>query len=207
MGRHSASASSAPSPDAPGGRDAFGDHETGTSEPVPSRSPPAFRVRVAVAAAVALVGVVLLVFGLISLTNTTDPPGPISQATSPAAAPPAATSNDPGTPDPTTSSVPPSPAVLPVTVLNNSSVTGLASRVAAELEAGGWPIAELLNYDETQVPATTVFFTPGNTAEEAAAQAMIAQFPEISGGAEPRFAGLDGSGLTLAAVGDWVPEE
>lgn len=100
---------------------------------------------------------------------------------------------------------PASPVVLPVTVLNNSPVDGLAARVAAVLEANGWPIAQLLNYSETQVPATTAFFTPGIAAEEAAARAMVAQFPQISGGAEPRFEGLNGSGLTLAAIGDWVP--
>lgn len=162
-----------------------------------------------------MIGVVLLVFGVISLTQSTDQPSTNSQDTSSAAETPAETVPEStpaetvpkSTPAPETSTAPQSPAVLLVTVLNASPdlTAGLATRVAAALESGGWPIAELLNYSETQVPVTTVFFTPGNAAEEAAAQALVAQFPEIAGGAEPRFEGLDGSGLTLAAVGDWLP--
>lgn len=123
----------------------------------------------------------------------------------------AATSVAPTVSIATTTSVPPaalrstSPAVLPVTVLNNSAVNGLAARVAAVFEASGWPIRDLRNYTETRRPATTAFFTPGNAAEQAAAVALVAQFPQIAGGVEPRFPGLDGVGVTVTVVGDWLP--
>jgi len=165
------------------------------------------RRRVAVAVGVAMLGVILLVFGLISLLSTDDPPTASSQTSSSAAETVATTQPTVVTTTAATSTRPPVPAFLPVTVLNNSPdlEAGLATRVAAALEAGGWPIADLANYDRTQVEATTAFFTPGNAAEQAAAQALSVQFPEISGGAVPRFDGLDGAGLTVVAVGDWDP--
>ncbi len=146
--------------------------------------------------------IILLVIVFIGL----NPPLPDGQSTSGTTGTSEATGTaEPSTSDPAPTTGPASSVVLPVTILNNSPVNGLAARVATVLAASGWPIAALLNYSETQVPATTAFFTPGNATEEAAARAMVAQFPQISGGAKPRFEGLDGSGLTLAAIGDWVP--
>ncbi|MGI8720691.1 MAG: LytR C-terminal domain-containing protein [Geodermatophilaceae bacterium] len=219
MGRHSAQAPATPSGDDPDGEAAgsYSDEYENLlvgrgAAPVRARS----RNRVGFAVGLVLLGVILLVFGLITLTTDPDPPTTAGQdssvtattlvASTPALSlqptlSPSATSEPPAQ----TSAAPPSQEVLPVTVLNNSAMSGLASRVAVELEAGGWPIAELLNYSETQVPVTTVFFTPGKPMEKAAAQALAAQFPGITGGAKPRFDGLDGSGLTVAAVGDWVP--
>lgn len=212
MGRHSADAPQAPSGHEPGAYPAdFDDYQTSSTPRITAPPPPGYRRRAALAVGIALLGVILLVFGVITLTQTDDPATTSSQddtaelATSTTAQTPSATVPSS---EPVTSSVPQSPEMLPVTVLNNSPglTRGLATNVADALEAGGWPIAELLNYSETQLSATTVFFTPGNAAEEAAAQALVVQFPEIAGGAEPRFEGLDGAGLTVAAVGDWVPE-
>lgn len=211
MGRHRADAASAVSGEDPGQTGGFSaagaDGQPTLDRPAP---PPGDRRRVAVAVGVALLGVILLVFGFISLTTTNDPPIASSQDATQGTqgestvVPPVTTLP----PLPTTSSAGPStPEMLPVTVLNNSPhlTAGLATRVADALGAGGWPIAELLNYSDTQPSATTVYFTSGNAAEEAAAQALVEQFPEIEGGVEPRFDGLPGTGLTVAAVGDWVP--
>ncbi len=217
MGRHSAEAPPAPSGDDPDGQaaDAEGYEHFPVARGVASARAGS-RHRVGFAVGLVVLGVILLAFGLIPLISDVDPQTTAGQDNSVTATTPAASSPGPSlqptpapsaTPEPPaqTSAAPPSQEVMPVTVLNNSALTGLASRVAGELEAGGWPIAELLNYSETQVPVTTVFFTPGEPMEKAAAQALAAQFPEIIGGAKPRFNGLDGSGLTVAAVGDWVP--
>ncbi len=212
MGRHSAEEPATPSGGDPDGEAA--DFDGYENFPVGRGAAPVragSRNRVGFAVGLVILGVILLVFGLITLTTDDDPQttaGQDSSATATTPVPSPSPSPSPtATPAPPaqTSAIPPSQEVMPVTVLNNSALTGLASRVAGELEAGGWPIAELLNYSETQVPATTVFFTPGKPAEKAAAQALAAQFPGITGGAKPRFDGLDGSGLTVAAVGDWVP--
>lgn len=155
----------------------------------------------AVAIGVSSLVIIVVVFGMIWLNTAPPAPESSGSTTTTATSTEIAESTSSATP---TTSAPPA-VVVAVTVLNNSAVNGLAARVAALLEAGGWPIADLRNYSETQVPATTAFFTPGVVAEEAAARAMVAQFPQISGGAAPRFAGLDGTGLTVTAVGDWVP--
>ncbi len=214
MGRHSA-APEPPSGHEPDGHPAdFDDYQTSSTPRIAAPPPPGHRGRTALAAGIALLGVILLVFGVITLTQadnpaTTSSQDSATQATASTAQTPSSTvpSSEPvTTSDPVTSSA--SQEMLPVTVLNNSPglTPGLATNVADALEAGGWPIAELLNYSETQMSATTAFFTPGNAAEESAAQALVVQFPEISGGAQPRFEGLAGAGLTVAAVGDWVPE-
>ncbi|MEJ7770926.1 MAG: LytR C-terminal domain-containing protein [Geodermatophilaceae bacterium] len=214
MGRHSADAPAALPGDEPDdGRPDFGEDRNYSPPSIPARSPPGYSRRVGVAIGIVMLGVILLVFGIVTLTTGDDPQTSAGQDTTvlpPTPLPPTpaeTVSTSQPAPVTTTSAAPESSQVLPVTVLNNSPdlTVGLATRVAAALEAGGWPITELLNYSETQVPVTTVFFTPGNEAEEAAAHALVAQFPEITGGAEPRFEGLDGVGLTVAAVGDWVP--
>ena len=209
MGRHREDAVSGAPDEELGRPDQFGDYDTDSTSRIVASS--VSRRQVGLAVVVALLGIVLLVVGIITLITPEDPSSASGQDTPAAGAAPSVTTGAAATTTPstapTTSAAPQSPAVLPVTVLNNSpdQAAGLATRVAAALEAGGWPIVELLNYDQTQLTASTVFFTPGNAAEEAAAQALVIQFPEISGGAQPRFEGLAGTGLTVAAVGDWLP--
>jgi len=167
---------------------------------------PPRRKRPRLPAALAIGGVslaaLLLVIAIVALNSASSDPPSNDSAQTTAAARDSVESTTSTPPALLTSAV---PVALPVTVLNNSAVNGLAARVAAVLEANGWPIADLRNYSETQVPATTVFFTSGAADEEAAALALVAQFPQIAGGAAPRFDGLDGVGLTLTAVGDWLP--
>jgi hypothetical protein len=64
---------------------------------------------------------------------------------------------------------------VPVRVLNNSKIKGLAATAADDLRADGWQVTEVGNYSATNVPETTVYFRPG-TAEEAAARALAAEF-------------------------------
>ncbi|WP_280389447.1 LytR C-terminal domain-containing protein, partial [Nocardia wallacei] len=46
---------------------------------------------------------------------------------------------------------------VPVHVLNNSTVAGLAARTAGQLSAEGWSIAETGNYPGGVIPKTTVY--------------------------------------------------
>jgi hypothetical protein len=89
-------------------------------------------------------------------------------------------------------------ARLPVTVLNNSRVHHLASRVAAQLAAHGWPIRKTGNFTG-RVIATTAYYGPG---QRAAAERLAHEFGQIRR-VEPRFRGLPGSGLTLVVTRDW----
>lgn len=99
----------------------------------------------------------------------------------------------------------PSPSSLtkvPVTVLNNTTVTGLAGVVARQLQADGWPVSNVSNYTG-RVSATTVFYDAGVASEARAAKSLAAQFPAIQS-AQPRFAGLPGSGLTVVLAPNWA---
>ncbi|MFC4854320.1 LytR C-terminal domain-containing protein [Actinophytocola glycyrrhizae] len=64
---------------------------------------------------------------------------------------------------------------VPVRVLNNSTVSGLAATAADDLREDGWQVTEIGNYSASNLPETTVFFRPGTT-EEAAARALATTF-------------------------------
>lgn len=64
---------------------------------------------------------------------------------------------------------------VPVRVLNNSKIKGLAAKAAADLEADGWNVVFKGNYSATNVPTTTVYYRPG-TDEEATARAIATAF-------------------------------
>lgn len=106
-----------------------------------------------------------------------------------------------GTPAPTATSTAPAQAApeLPLLVLNNSRIHGLATRAAAELRAGGWPVRGTGNF-RGRVEMTTVYYAPG---EEASARRLVADFPKVRRVA-PRFPGLPGSGLTVVVTRDWL---
>lgn len=99
----------------------------------------------------------------------------------------------------TTHTTVPAPAHPPLLVLNNSRITGLAARAAAQFAAGGWPIADTGNFTG-RIPVTTVYYEPG---QEAAARALAAQFPAIRRARE-RFVGLPGHGLTVVVTRDFA---
>ncbi|WP_067653949.1 LytR C-terminal domain-containing protein [Nocardia harenae] len=132
-----------------------------------------------------------------------------SRATTSAVATSAA-STPPETPtavETTTAAPPPPPPAppsvnraVPVRVLNNSLVAGLAGRTASELGANGWSNVATGNYAGGTLPKTTVFYGD-SPAEQAAAEAIAA---EIGAVAEPRFAGISGSepGVIVIVTGN-----
>ncbi len=100
---------------------------------------------------------------------------------------------------PTGTSVRPAVAPkLPVTVLNNSRLTGLARRAAARYRAGGWPVAVIGNFTG-RLRATTVYFAPG---QQGSASRFAKQFGVTR--VLPRFPGLPGYGLTVVLTRDAV---
>jgi type IV secretory pathway VirB10-like protein len=176
----------------------------------------------------ALAGVALLVVGLLALrggeesppgaapapTTTASPPPattaqptPTATPTTPPATTPPATTPPATTPRPTaaTTTVAPPPPVAraPLTVLNNSTVAGLADRAAAAAERRGWEVAQVGNF-AGRLPATTAYYTPGNAAEERAARQLAAEFPQVAR-VLPRYAGLPPTpaGVVLVVTRDW----
>ena len=88
---------------------------------------------------------------------------------------------------------------VPVTVLNNSRITGLADRAAARFEAGGWPVAKTGNF-RGKIPSTTVYYERG---QEASARAFARRFDGIVR-VRPRFATLPARGLVVVVTRDYA---
>jgi hypothetical protein len=175
----------------------------------------------------ALVGVVLLIVGLVALGgggsgSSGAAPAPSSVPalpTSPSAASPSATrattspAPRPSTPPRTTAVPPASPtaapprttaaARAPLTVLNNSVIRGLADRAASEAQNRGWQVAQVGNF-AGRLAVTTVYYTPGDAAGEAAARELAREFGQI-GQVLPRYAGLPPTpaGIVLVVTKDW----
>ena len=161
-------------------------------------------------ALLALAGVALLVVGLFALQggDETPPGGAPAPATTPSQAPttaepsPTTTTTAPTTP----ATAPPSPppaARAPLTVLNNSTIPGLADRAAAAAERRGWRVAQVGNF-AGRLPVSTAYYTPGNPAEERAARQLAAEFPQV-GQVLPRYPGLPPTpaGVVLVVTRDW----
>jgi hypothetical protein len=87
-------------------------------------------------------------------------------------------------------------------VLNNSHRTKLAARAAAQFRRGGWPAQARGNYRASQLPATTVYYTPGHADEQAAAEALHRQFPHVER-VRARVGGIPGTGLTVILTADY----
>ena len=125
-------------------------------------------------------------------TSPTPSPTPSPSVSPSTAAPPV--SEPPATQTPAQTEA----ARLPVTVLNNSRISHLAARVAADLAARGWPVRKTGNFTG-RIRSTTVYYDKG---QRAAAQRLAHEFSQIRR-VEPRFAGLPGRGLTLVVTRDW----
>ena len=130
--------------------------------------------------------------GVGSAPATTTAPGTVRPTTSLPPVPPRA--------DPTTG-----PAIprAPLTVLNNSTISGLADRAASEAQQRGWQIAQVGNF-AGRLPTTTVYYDPGDAAEEAAARQLAEEFPQVEQ-VLPRYAGLPPTppGIVLVVTRTW----
>lgn len=63
----------------------------------------------------------------------------------------------------------------PVRVYNNSKITGLAQRAAADFRGAGFKVVQVGNYSQGIIPASTVYYRPG-TGEQATATALANEF-------------------------------
>ncbi|WP_245713481.1 LytR C-terminal domain-containing protein [Nocardia vaccinii] len=85
---------------------------------------------------------------------------------------------------------------IPVRVLNNSTVAGLAAKTGAKLTAGGWKVASTGNYATSVLSKTTVFYE-NSPHQQATAEAIASQ---LGGIAEPRTAALAGSAPGIIVI-------
>ncbi len=133
-------------------------------------------------------------------TGTTSAQAPATSAaaqSSTTTASPTATSQTTTTAPTTTAA---SDKAVPVRVLNNSTVAGLAATTANQLTSEGWTIAETGNYPGGVIAKTTVYY--GNSPGEQAAAQQIAD--QLGAAAEPRFAGIASSppGVIVIVTGN-----
>ncbi|QPK78926.1 LytR C-terminal domain-containing protein [Corynebacterium lizhenjunii] len=86
---------------------------------------------------------------------------------------------------------------LVVNVLNNSTVAGLAAQEAQKIEADGYAVGEVGNFNQEILPQTTVFFPAG----DADAQARARELADRLGGiARENIDGLPQQGRALTVV-------
>ncbi len=144
-------------------------------------------------------------------TSTSLPGNPPSSRTTSKSVPPTTTTTTTRPPQSgaptTTTTVPPGDGngepekTVPVRVLNNSKIKGLATTAGDDLKADGWRVVGVGNYSATNLPETTVFYRPG-TSEEAAARALAAAFGLA---VQPRIDTLAGepAGVIVVVTIDW----
>lgn len=97
---------------------------------------------------------------------------------------------------PTTPSAAPAPTFdIEVVVLNQSGRSGLAGSVATNLRDAGWTVPAVGNFRGV-VPATTVYYPPGEDAAALAVASDLAAPPRV----RPRFGNLSTSRLTVVVT-------
>lgn len=154
------------------------------------------------------VAVLLLAWGVYSMTNSgtntaqeevtvaeTSANKPAAHASAAPAAPATPATSAANSPAATASAAPSQPAAPAATsgatpkvfALNNSTVQGLANRVAEDLKSKGFADVESGNFPDEVLPKSVAFFTPGNADEEAAARKIADQL-KIT--AQPRIDAL-----------------
>jgi len=130
-------------------------------------------------------------------TTTSRAPATTAAASTTAAAATTLTTTTTAAPTTTTAAV---DKTLPVRVLNNSTVAGLAKRTGSELSAAGFNVTEMGNYPGGVIAKTTVYY--GNSPHERETAQAIAN--ELGVSAEPRFRGIADSppGVIVIVTGN-----
>ncbi|MDT4982517.1 MAG: LytR cell envelope-related transcriptional attenuator [Pseudonocardiales bacterium] len=137
-------------------------------------------------------------------TTTTKPPAkstPKSPSTSPSSSPATKTPTTTPTKTPTASTSKPATGRLPLVVLNNTGVVGLADQAKARFEAGGWSVTSTGNLINNIV-STCAYYDPAVAGAQAAAQALQTEFPTIKR-VVPKFAELPSGPIVVVLTSDY----
>ena len=90
---------------------------------------------------------------------------------------------------------------VPLVVLNNTTIRGLAAQAADTFKAGGWTVTSTGNLTN-DIVSTCAYYDPANYAAKAAALALQAQFPAIKR-TEPKFAELPAGPIVVVLTPDY----
>ncbi len=93
------------------------------------------------------------------------------------------------------------PKSVPLVVLNNTTVQGLAASAATQFRQGGWTVNDVGNL-QNDILSTCAYFDPGDSDAEGAAQALQQQFPGIKR-VRPKFSGLPSGPVVVVLTPDW----
>lgn len=91
---------------------------------------------------------------------------------------------------------------LPLIVLNNTTVNGLAKQAAQTFTDGGWTVTNYGNYNN-DILSTCAYYDPAYPGAQAAAEALRAQFPAIKRDM-PKFAGLPAGPIVVVLTPDYL---
>ena len=181
-------------------------------EPGPGRQRGQGVPRRTVQLALATVVVALVVLGVWSFTSPrtqeTSAQTPAATAAPTSSAAPSAEASPSLEATPSVPAPPAGPVRAPITVLNSTKITGLAADGGARFSAGGWQVDQTGSYGAADVAVTTVYFTEGDPVQQEAANQLMAQFPDLTGGPAPRFFDVPDAadpGLVVVVTGDWRP--
>lgn len=92
-------------------------------------------------------------------------------------------------------------AQFPLVVLNNTTISGLASEAATRFEQGGWTVDHVGNLTN-DIISTCAYYDPSVAHARAAATALRRQYPTIQR-VEPRFDGLDDGPVVVVLTPDY----
>jgi hypothetical protein len=90
---------------------------------------------------------------------------------------------------------------LPLVILNNTIVTGLAQQARATFVAGGWQVTSVGNLRD-DILSTCAYYDPGVAGAQAAAEALMQQFPAIKR-TVAKFAGLPAGPIVVVLTPDY----
>jgi len=90
---------------------------------------------------------------------------------------------------------------VPLIVLNNTTVTGLAQTAAERFQQGGWTVTSYANY-QNDIASTCAYYDPAEAGAKAAAKALQQQYPTIKR-VKQRFAELPSGPVVVVLTPDY----
>lgn len=148
--------------------------------------------------------------GTVTTTTTRTEPSPTAGSTSARTTGRTSSSASPGAGAPSTGSSattsgPVTAAQLrsvPLIVLNNTTIKGLAGTAATRFREGGWTVSHIDNLQNT-ILSTCAYYDPSVPNAKAAAQALQRQFPAIRR-VEPKFPQLPSGPVVVVLTPDYT---
>jgi hypothetical protein len=90
---------------------------------------------------------------------------------------------------------------VPLVVLNNTTIKGLASEAAQRFEDGGWTVTDSGNLTN-EIVSTCAYYDESDPQAKAAAEALQAQYPTIKR-VKPKFAELPDGPVVVVLTPDY----